>query len=150
MVAVVDYGAGNLKSAFRAFRHYWKDTTLISRASDLPRNILGLILPGDGAFPYAFDNLNKRGFVKFIRRHPELPLFGICVGFQLLFTSSEEHGGSEGLDLIPGRITCFAPSVGKVPHIGWNQCRILKDSPLLKDVKDNDFFLFYPFLQSFC
>ena len=142
MIYIIDYGAGNLKSAVHAISSYAKKSKLISTLDEITETPNGLVLPGDGSFPYAYNNLKKSGFADYIKSHSEIPLLGICVGFQLLFSFSEEEGGSEGLDLIKGRIKRFPNNVGKVPHMGWNKCEIKKDHAIFSGVNNNEWFYF--------
>jgi glutamine amidotransferase len=142
VIYILDYGAGNLKSAYHAFQSYTEKSVIIENVSQIKSDITGIVLPGDGSFPYAFNNLKKRGFVSFIKDHRELPLLGICVGYQLLFSSSSEDGGSEGLDLIKGKVEHFPSSPLKIPHMGWNDITLNTDTPVTKGIKTGDYFYF--------
>ena len=120
MIAIVDYGAGNLKSVKNALDYLKVD----SRITDNPREIQEaekLILPGDGSFGYMMKNLQKKGLVKpikdFIKSNK--PFLGICLGLQGLFESSEESPNVKGLSIFKGKVIKFRK--GKVPQIGWNK-----------------------------
>lgn len=102
-----------------------------------------VVLPGVGAFGDCMDNLKKYGLidavVDFVKSGK--PFLGICLGLQLLFTYSEEFGPVEGLNLVKGKVVRF-PKGLKVPHMGWNQVEMVRENPLLKGIKDGDFFYF--------
>ncbi len=142
MIAIIDYGMGNLRSVQKAFEHGGNPAFITSRAEDLEK-AGKLVLPGVGAFGEAMSNLRKAGLIDPILAAVDrkVPLLGICLGQQLLFTRSEEHGSHEGLDLFPGRVRRF-PSSLRVPHIGWNQVHIRKSVPILEGVPDAAFFYF--------
>ena len=153
MIDLIDFGAGNLQSALHAFQVLQGTKTageqpvrLIEKPDEIRSGTKALILPGDGSFKSAYDRLKQNGFAEYFKsedfRKSKLPLLGICVGFQLLFDHSEEDGGSEGLGLLRGKVRRFSKGDLKIPHMGWNQCRPAKASPLLEGIKDNDFFYF--------
>ena len=143
MVTILDFGAGNLRSAYHAIKFYDSETEIVDHSDHISRNTTALVLPGDGSFPFAFENLKKKGFVDFIRNHPELPILGICVGFQLLFTHSTEDGGSEVLDIVKGKVERFScPEGFKVPHMGWNHVLTSKEDSLISKDSDNKYFYF--------
>lgn len=142
MIAIIDFGAGNLYSAYHAFKSFYDKVEIIRHAREIDNNISGLVLPGDGSFPAAFHCLKKNGFPQFIRENPQIPLLGICVGFQLLFSSSEENGGSEGLGIIPGEVKKFTLEREKIPHIGWNNCHLIRKSPLITGIQNDSYFYF--------
>ena len=142
MVAVVDYGVGNLFSlcssltAIGAETVVTDDPTVLSAADRI-------ILPGVGAFGDAADKLRERGLFDVLRQlaNEGKPLLGICLGMQLLFERSLEYGTHEGLGLLRGEVRPIAeviPKGLKIPHIGWNALHIEKDSPLLSHVKEGD------------
>jgi glutamine amidotransferase len=136
MIAVIDYGMGNLHSVSRAlermgFAHaVTTDPEVIKRAS-------GIILPGVGAFGDAMRELGERGLVDVIKREAfgGKPLLGICLGMQLLFTGSEEHGYHQGLNLLPGRVVRFEGDFN-VPHMGWNWLTFTQLHPLLYGLEE--------------
>ncbi|MBE3553709.1 MAG: imidazole glycerol phosphate synthase subunit HisH [Thermicanus sp.] len=130
MIGILDYGMGNLYSVGKALERLGYPCEIISKPEEVER-VDRLILPGVGAFGDAMAELKGRNLVKAIRRHAEeeKPLLGICLGMQLLFDESEEHGWHEGLHLLPGRVVRFQGGY-KIPHMGWNRLRGLTDSPL--------------------
>jgi glutamine amidotransferase len=130
-IAILDYGMGNLRSAQMALEHVGASTELTSdprrvRAAD------GVVLPGVGAFPKAMQAVRERGLDELIseRLDAEVPVLGICLGMQLLFESSVELGGAEGLGLLPGRVESLPAPGLKVPQIGWNSVTWREGSPL--------------------
>jgi glutamine amidotransferase len=131
-VAIVDYGMGNRRSVEKAFEHVGAE---IVRTSD-PEVVAAadrLVLPGVGAFPEAMRRLHALGLVDLLRERARagVPLLGICLGMQLLFESSVEHEGAEGLGLLAGEVTRLDPGpAGKLPHIGWNRVTFERDSAL--------------------
>ncbi len=133
---------GNLRSVEKALEKVGADVE-VTRDPGAVRRADAMVLPGVGAFGDAMDNLRKRGLVEVIREEAAAgkPFLGICLGLDLVFEESEEHGLHEGLGLLPGRVELL-PTKLKVPHIGWNQVRIEKESPLLADVEDGTFFYF--------
>ncbi|MCD8324260.1 MAG: imidazole glycerol phosphate synthase subunit HisH [Clostridiales bacterium] len=122
MIAVIDYDAGNLKSVQKALA-FLGEKSVITRD---PKEILSadkVILPGVGAFGDAMENLRRLGLVPVIREvaDRQIPFLGICLGLQLLFESSEESPGAEGLGILKGKILRIPDTEGlKIPHIGWN------------------------------
>ena len=144
MIAIVDYGMGNLKSVERALRRVGAETLVTSN----PEKILGaegLILPGVGAFKDCMRNLKEHRLIdplyKFIQSGR--PFLGICLGLQLLFNESEEFGVYKGLDIIKGKVVRFPQnSKLKVPHMGWNTIKIRREVPLLQGIKDESYFYF--------
>jgi imidazole glycerol-phosphate synthase subunit HisH len=120
-IAVVDYGMGNRRSVEKALAHVGADAVITSDHDEL-RAAAGLLLPGVGAFPAAMEAIRERGLVEVLRERAAagVPLLGSCLGMQLLFERSEEHGGAEGLGLLAGTVSALrAPSL-KLPHIGWS------------------------------
>ena len=121
MIAIVDYGRGNLGSVEKAFERVGIPAVVTEdpRAVD---DAEAVVLPGDGAFHDAMANLASRGLVEPLRRALDgtRPFLGICLGYQLLFSTSEEFGEGRGLDVIPGVVRRFPPG-RKVPHMGWNR-----------------------------
>ena len=122
MVAIIDYGAGNIKSVENAVRYLGHETVL-TRDKDVILSADHVILPGVGAFGDAMARLRKYGMDEVLREvvRREIPLLGICLGLQLLFESSEESPGAEGLCILRGKILRIPKGEGrKVPQIGWN------------------------------
>lgn len=125
MIAIIDYDAGNIKSVEKALIHLGRKC-IITRDADVILNADGVILPGVGAFGDAMGKLRAYGLEEVIHRYVESgkPFLGICLGLQLLFESSEESPGVEGLSILKGRIVRIPAGTGlKVPHIGWNDLR---------------------------
>lgn len=134
MLAVIDYGAGNLRSVLHAL-HYLgvADIRLVQKADELD-GADKIILPGVGAFGAGMQQLHQQGLVEPIRQAVArgIPYFGICLGMQFLFERSDEMGSHEGLGILPGRVTRFPHDLGlKVPHMGWNQLRLCRTTPIL-------------------
>jgi imidazole glycerol-phosphate synthase subunit HisH len=141
MIAIVDYGMGNLRSVQKAFQRVGYDAEITAS----PQRVLEashVALPGVGAFGEAMANLQSAGMVDVLRQvAADRPFIGICLGQQLLFEESEEMGHHEGLGILPGKVVRFNGPL-KVPHMGWNQINILRHSPLLAGVNDGDFAYF--------
>ncbi|WP_134704492.1 imidazole glycerol phosphate synthase subunit HisH [Ammoniphilus sp. YIM 78166] len=136
MIAIIDYGMGNLHSVSKAIERLGYDYEIVDSPEQLSKAD-GAILPGVGAFGDAMRNLREQGFVDAIRDFAASgrPLFGICLGMQLLFSESEEHGQNEGLAIFPGVVRRFQGDY-KIPHMGWNRLNFLQpDSVLVKDVE---------------
>lgn len=142
MIAIIDYGMGNLRSVEKAFQFLGFDA-YIAESPEQVLNASHLVLPGDAAFGDAMRNLREGGWVELIHREIDAgkPFLGICVGLQLMFAASEEMGQHEGLSLLPGRCLRF-PRSERVPQIGWNQINIKRQTPLLAGVPENSFFYF--------
>ena len=144
MIAIIDYGVGNLFSLSSSLRYLGLETTVTADAKELERADR-IILPGVGAFADAIAKLRSTGLVDTIRAQAAAgkPLLGICLGMQLLFDKSYEYGEHEGLGLVPGQVVPLAdrlPAGLKVPHIGWNRLQILrKEDPLFKYFGDEDY-----------
>jgi glutamine amidotransferase len=142
MIAVIDYGAGNLRNVCKALEHVGANLTLTDDLSVIERADK-VVVPGVGAFADCQRGLKSRGLFEPVREIARrgTPMLGICVGMQLLFEAGEEMGEWEGLGLLPGRIIRFhGPAFEgahalKVPHIGWNQLALTQSGhPLLRDV----------------
>jgi glutamine amidotransferase len=135
VIAIIDYGMGNLYSVSKAVERLGCEMVVTSD----PQQILaadGAILPGVGAFGDAMANLRETGLADTVKAYAASgkPLLGICLGMQLLFTESEEHGIHQGLNLLPGRVVRFQGSY-KVPHMGWNELSFVQPSPLFEGVE---------------
>ncbi len=143
MIAIIDYGAGNLRSVRNALVHLGADVTT-ARTPDQLEGAEKIVLPGVGAFGAGMAALREAGFEAPLREAAAagVPLIGICLGMQYLFESSDEMGEHRGLGLLPGRVTRFAANGLKVPHIGWNQLQVRQESPLLRDVPDGSYAYF--------
>jgi imidazole glycerol-phosphate synthase subunit HisH len=142
LIAVVDYGRGNLGSVGQAFGRLGM-TASITQDPRVIADAEAVVLPGDGAFHDAMDSLQRLGLVDPLRAWLDdgRPFLGICLGYQLLFTESEEFGHGKGLDVIPGACRRF-PSGLKVPHMGWNQVRHRGDLALFDGVPSGAHFYF--------
>ncbi len=143
MITVIDYGMGNLRSVVKAVEKF-TDRVAVSDDPGSISESKALIMPGDGAFGMAMENLKKRGWVGPIKEYIARNgcFLGICLGFQLLFSSSEEFGLHEGLGIIPGKIIKFRPGELKVPHMGWNTVELASASGFLSGVASGSYFYF--------
>ena len=149
MINIIDYEMGNLRSVEKAFERLG----FSARVSANPEDIATadkVVLPGVGAFRDCIHNLRAGGFVDPLLAHVVAgrPLLGICVGMQMLFDESEEFGRHQGLGLIPGRVIRFPSGMReagerlKVPHMGWNNIQLRRNSPLLAGIEDESFVYF--------
>ena len=148
MIAIIDYGMGNLRSVQKGFEHTGHAAVVTGDAKTI-LNADKVVLPGVGAFSDCMKNLEQYGLIDAVRTSISSgkPFLGICLGLQLLFTESEEFGTSKGLDIIKGRVVRFkgpafeAPNseLGtlKVPHMGWNSLTFKRRPPALADVPEN-------------
>ncbi|MBO8173199.1 MAG: imidazole glycerol phosphate synthase subunit HisH [Bacillaceae bacterium] len=136
MIGIIDYGMGNLHSVSKALERLGYDYRILSKPEELDA-CDGVILPGVGAFGDAMDHLREMGMVSAIRDYigSGKPFLGICLGMQLLFESSEEHGHHEGLGILPGNVVRFQGDF-KVPHMGWNRLSFQKQVPLFDGVEE--------------
>ena len=144
MIAIIDYGLGNLRSVQCALRRIGAESAITADAGEISAAD-GVILPGVGAFWRAMENLRKGGLVEVVLESAlnGKPLLGICLGMQLLFSESDEHGRHEGLGIIPGKVKRFTESQPlKIPHMGWNEIRHGTPLALFDGVKDGAFFYF--------
>jgi glutamine amidotransferase len=137
-LGVIDYGMGNRRSVEKALEHVGAQVAVANDHDEL-RGADGLVLPGVGAFPQAMRNLEALGLPGLIRElvAAGVPLLGICLGMQLLFDSSEELGRTAGLGLIPGEVTRLETRGLRIPHIGWNEVRFERGSPLTADLPED-------------
>lgn len=142
MIAIIDYGMGNLKSVEKAFERVGV-RAVITREKGIIDDSDGLVLPGVGAFGDAMANLADSGLDKVIIENVKAgkPLLGICLGMQLLMSNSEEGGLYRGLNLVEGTVVRFRGNL-KVPQVGWNQIKIQKPHPLLEGISDESNFYF--------
>jgi imidazole glycerol-phosphate synthase subunit HisH len=142
LIAIVDYGVGNIRSVERALAHVGADVRLTSDAADLEAAD-GIVLPGVGAFAPALARLNESGLGGKIVELADngKPILGVCLGYQLLFEESMEHGRHQGLGLLPGRVVEVAGSA-RVPVIGWCRVTHTAASSLWDGVPDNSYFYF--------
>ncbi len=150
MIAVIDYGVGNLFSLASSLSFLGLENRVTNRTEDICA-ASHIILPGVGAFGDAMEKLAATGLVPVLRAQAEQgkPLLGICLGMQMLFAKSYEYGEHEGLGLLPGAVCPLAPDLAaggfayKVPHIGWNSLHLTRpDCPLLADTREGEFVYF--------
>lgn len=153
MITVVDYGMGNLHSVVKALELYSETGVRISSEPSSLSESRGVVMPGDGAFGMAMKNLNEGGWIDPLKEYINSGGFflGICLGYQLLFDSSEEFGENAGLGIIPGRVVRFPESRLKVPHMGWNRVNFRRSSQFLEGIDSGSYFYFihsyYPVLE---
>jgi glutamine amidotransferase len=143
-IAIVDYGIGNLGSVAKAFRHLGTPARLSGDPDEL-RSAGALVLPGDGAFGAAMEELDRRELLPVVREAARegRPLLGICIGMQLLFEESEEHGRHRGLGLLPGRVRRLDPGAAlPVPHMGWNGLEKTREHWLLRGIEQGAYVYF--------
>ena len=142
MIAIVDYGVGNLRSVQKAFEYLGYEAVVTSDAKEV-LNSEGIILPGVGAFPDAMENLRARGLDEVLKKASEIntPILGICLGMQLLFDIGHEIKECAGLGLIKGNIKRLEGKV-KIPHMGWNDLKIDRECPLLEGVEEGSYVYF--------
>ena len=146
MIAIVDYGVGNLKSVTNAMAYLGLKTCITSDAKELER-FDAIILPGVGAFPDAAEKLRAPGLDKvLIAQAEKKPVLGICLGMQLLFDRGEEVRPCAGLGLVPGRVAKIETEY-KLPHIGWNSLKLQNNSPIFKGLDDGAYVYF---VHTFC
>jgi imidazole glycerol-phosphate synthase subunit HisH len=144
MIAIVDYGAGNLRSVTNSLRYVGADVCVTDDPAKLA-DAEKIVLPGVGAFGAGMEALRKSGFIDPIIREADAgkPLIGICLGMQYLFDESEEMGTHAGLGLLPGRVVKFADDdVPRIPHIGWNQLHFQREHPLFAGMADGGYAYF--------
>jgi glutamine amidotransferase len=142
-ICILDYGMGNLRSVEKALEHVGAIAAIADDAATI-RGADGLILPGVGAFPKAMERVRDRGLDELIgeRRNAGVPVLGICLGLQLLFDSTTELGGADGIGLLPGGVAELDAEGHKVPHIGWSPVRWEKDSRLSEGIETETPFYF--------
>lgn len=134
MIAIIDYGMGNLRSVQKGFEKTGHAALVTSEAGEI-RAATKVVLPGVGAFGDAMEELRRRQLVEPIREAIAAgkPFLGICLGLQLLFEIGHEGGRHEGLGVLPGEVVRFElPHEYKVPHMGWNQLEVLRPAPILE------------------
>ncbi|MDH4099371.1 MAG: imidazole glycerol phosphate synthase subunit HisH [Nitrospirota bacterium] len=153
MIAIIDYGMGNLRSVQKAFEQVGHDAVI----TDQHRTIMDashVVLPGVGAFPDCMANLKERDLLSslYITFHKGKPFLGICLGLQLLFSESQEHGATGGLNMFRGSVVRFPDNLAelahdtknayKIPHMGWNQVWQTGENPLMAGIPDGSYFYF--------
>lgn len=150
MVAIIDYGAGNIFSVKNALDYIGCPSKITSEVRDII-NADGIILPGVGAFPPAMKNLNESGIVETLKEHAfEKPFLGICLGMQLLFDVSYEIEECKGLGFIKGSVEKINEPDLIVPHMGWNKLEKNKECPLLNGLGDDEYVYFVHSYKAVC
>jgi glutamine amidotransferase len=144
VIAIIDYGMGNLLSVKKAFEKVGFEARVVQDKEEV-KQAEKLVLPGVGAFGDCIENLKRLGLkssiIDFI--NSGRPYLGICLGLQILFSESEEFGSKKGLDLIPGKVLRFPSDMKlKIPHIGWNSISIRERAPVLEKIADGTYFYF--------
>jgi glutamine amidotransferase len=131
VIAVLDYGMGNLRSVQKALEHVGAEVE-VTYDADRIRAAAGLVLPGVGAFPKAMQAVHERGLDELIHQRSDagVPILGICLGMQLLFDSSVELGGADGLGLLEGEVRALDAPGLKIPQIGWNEVEWMRESAI--------------------
>lgn len=145
MIAIIDYGAGNIQSVYKALKFIGADCKVTSDKDEI-LNAEGAILPGVGSFGDAMNTMTKRGIKDTIIEYTKSgkPFLGICLGLQLLFPESEETPGVKGLDIFKGTITKI-PNQNrtlKIPHMGWNNISIKQKNGIFKDIEGEPYVYF--------
>jgi len=144
MIAIIDYGMGNLRSVQKGLEHVGFNAVVTRDVSEIDA-ARGVVLPGVGAFSACMENLRKFGLIEPIQEivRRKKPFLGICLGLQLLFSESEEFGRQKGLALFAGKVVGFhALEDLKVPHMGWNRIEKKKESPFLEGIATGDYVYF--------
>lgn len=145
MLAVIDYGAGNLQSVLHALHHLNAESIQLVRTPDDFKGATKIILPGVGAFGQGMEQLRRQNLITPLIDSIQqgIPYLGICLGMQFLFEQSDEMGTHQGLGIIKGHVQRFPQNQRlKVPHMGWNQVNANKSSALLEGISDGDSFYF--------
>lgn len=143
MIAIVDYGMGNLRSVEKALLKVGADARIVSDPKSVDDSF-GVVLPGVGAFKDCVRNLTDANLTDAIIRSVEKgkPFLGICLGLQVLFSESEEFGVCQGLDVFKGKVVRFPEGELKVPHMGWNNAKIKRRPPIFDGIADESYFYF--------
>jgi glutamine amidotransferase len=143
MIAVIDYGLGNLHSVRKALEYVGAQVKVVREAGELSC-AQKIILPGVGAFKEGMEGLQRYGFVDPLMAavRKDIPVLGICLGMQLLFDSSDEAGRHPGLGLLPGQVRLLQQPGIKVPHIGWNQVEVSRNGSIFNGINQGMYFYF--------
>ena len=143
MIAVLDYGIGNLRSAEKALQHLGVDAALTTDPA-VAREASGVVLPGVGAFGRCMEQLRESDLEPVVHEAVEAgkPFLGICVGMQMLFDASEEAPGVKGLGIIPGEVRKLVVTTERLPHMGWNTLKIRTGSRLFDGIDDGSWLYF--------
>lgn len=150
MIAIIDYGMGNLRSVQKAFEYIGQNAVITAKTADL-KNADRIVLPGVGAFKDAIKALDNTGLTSVLKDEiaKGKPFLGICLGMQMLFDKSYEDGEYEGLGLVKGQVVKFDTNL-KVPHIGWNKLIIKKQTPLFDGIEDLNYYFVHSYHASDC
>lgn len=150
MIAIVDYGAGNIFSVKNALDYLKLDSILTSDKKEI-ENADAIILPGVGAFPSAMKMLDKSGLTDTLKAESrKKPFLGICLGMQMLFSKSYEFEECDGLDFIDGKVDIINAPDLIIPHMGWNKLEILNYCPLLEGLPEDSYVYFVHSYQAYC
>lgn len=150
MIAIIDYGAGNIFSVKNALDHLNLESELVSDADKI-KAADAVILPGVGAFPAAMKMLEKSGLIGVIKEEAaKKPFLGICLGMQMIFEKGYEFEECDGLGLIGGSVRKMEESELIIPHMGWNKLVKLNDCPILENVGDDEFVYFVHSYKAHC
>jgi len=142
MIAIIDYGAGNIFSVKNALDYLGLENSLVSDAESI-KSADAVILPGVGAFPAAMEKLGNSGLIDVIKEEAKRkPFLGICLGMQMLFEKGYEFEECDGLGLISGSVRFMDEPDLIIPHMGWNKLEKLNDCPLLNGLGDNEYVYF--------
>ena len=144
MIAIIDYGAGNLQSVKKALDFIGAESVITDNIETI-NACDKILLPGVGSFGDAMDSMTQKGLVETVKQNAlsGKPFLGICLGLQLLFEESEESPGVKGLGIFKGKIKKFSSDMGlKIPHIGWNSLEIKQSDTLFKDIPENSYVYF--------
>lgn len=150
MIAIVDYGAGNIFSVKNALDHLGFESRLVSDKESI-RSADAVILPGVGAFPAAMEMLHRSGLADTVKEEAKKkPFLGICLGMQLIFDKGYEFQECDGLGLIDGSVRKIEEPGLIIPHMGWNKLEKLNDCPLLENVGDDEYVYFVHSYKAHC
>ena len=150
MIAIIDYGAGNIFSVKNALDHLGLESALVKDKESI-KSADAVILPGVGAFPAAMEMLNKSGLIDTIKEEAaRKPFLGICLGMQLIFEKGYEFEECDGLGLIGGSVIKMNEPDLIIPHMGWNKLEKLNECPLLKNIGDNEYVYFVHSYKAQC
>jgi len=150
MIAIIDYGAGNLFSVKNALDFLEVESVFTNEKAVLEQAD-AIILPGVGAFPSAMKMLYSTGLVETIKEQAQIkPFLGICLGMQMLFEKAFEFEEADGLGLIKGKVDKIIATDLNIPHMGWNKLEKMNDCPLLKGISDDEYVYFVHSYQAFC
>ncbi len=142
MIAIIDYGMGNLKSVEKGFLKVGINAKVVTDAKSVD-DATAIVLPGVGAFRDCMRNLERASLIEPIKNaiRKGKPYLGICLGMQMLFTESEEFGVHKGFDIFKGRVVRFQVDL-KVPHMGWNTVKVVRRPPIFDGIEEDAFFYF--------